>query len=166
MKDQILVPLKRRNQIEEVMPYIEKIARPGMNVVFLIRASCTNWPWTEALLAAMHTGNAAALQNCDVILGFEYERQKRLAEESLQGFNQRLGRKGVQTHVRIYAGPLKRTLRNSTRNGNIRLVVMPATGPSPWIRPFEAVRSALGLIRQPRHCPVLVLHPGQTFERQ
>jgi hypothetical protein len=166
MKDHILVPLKRRDQIEEVLPYIEKIARPGIDVVFLIRSSSTNWPRMEALLAAMHTGNAAALQNCEGILGFEYERQKRLAEESLQGFNQRLARKGVQTHVKIYAGPLKRTLRNSSRNGNIRLVVMPATGPSPWVRPLEAVRSALGLMRQRRHCPVLLLHPGQTFERQ
>jgi nucleotide-binding universal stress UspA family protein len=165
MKDQILVPLKRRDQIEEVMPYIEKIAKPGMNVVFLIRSSFTNWPRMEAHLAAMHTGNAAPLQDCEAILRFEYERQKRLAEESVQRFDQRLGRKGVQTHVKIYGGRRKRILRNSTRNGNVRLVVMPAAGPSPWVRLLQAVGSAFGPIRQAPHCSVLLLHPGQTFER-
>jgi hypothetical protein len=164
MKDQILVPLERRDQIEQVMPYIEKIARPGMDVVFLIRSSSTSWPRMEALLAAMHTENPAALQKQEGIMGFEYERQKRLAEEDLQRFNQRLG-KGVQTRVKIYAGRLKRALSNCARSGDIRLVVMPAAGPPPWVRLVEGLRSALGLIRQPRHCPMLLLHRGQTIER-
>jgi hypothetical protein len=166
MKDQILVPLEHRDQIGEVIPYIEKIARPGMDVVFLIRSSSIHWSRMEALLAALHTGNAVNLQNCEVNMGFEYERQKRLAEESLQGFSRRLVREGIQTRVKIYTGSLKRILRNSGRHGNIRLVVMPGAGPSQGTRLLEAFRSALGLIRQPRHSPVLLLHPGQIFQRQ
>jgi hypothetical protein len=165
MKDQILVPLKRRNQMEEVMPYLDKIAKPEMNVVFLIHSSCGNWPRMEAHLTAMHTGHSAALQNCEAILRFADERQKQLAEETLERFSQGLRRRGIQTQLKIYRGSLKRILRSSTRNGNVRLVVMPAAGPSPWVRLLQAVGSAFGPIRQAPHCSVLLLHPGQTFER-
>jgi hypothetical protein len=166
MKEQILVPLKRRDQIEEVMPYVEKIVGPGMTVIFLIRSSSGNWPRMEAFLATMHTGNTAVLPNYEAKLQFEYERERRLAEERLEAFNQKLGRKGVQAHVRIYPGGLSRILRNFTRHGNIRLVVIPAGGSSLWIRLLEALRSSLGLIRQPSVCPVLLFHPNRTFQRQ
>lgn len=35
MAKQILVPLKEHDRIEEIIPYIEEVARPGMRVVFL-----------------------------------------------------------------------------------------------------------------------------------
>jgi hypothetical protein len=35
MAEQILVPLKRNDRVEEMIPYIEKVTRLGMGVVFL-----------------------------------------------------------------------------------------------------------------------------------
>jgi len=37
MNKKILVPLGRHDRSEEIIPYIENVARPGMKVVFLVR---------------------------------------------------------------------------------------------------------------------------------
>ena len=36
MSKKILVPLGQYDRSEELIPYIEKVARPGMKVVFLV----------------------------------------------------------------------------------------------------------------------------------
>jgi hypothetical protein len=35
MAEQILVPLKRNDRVEVIIPYLEKVTQPGMRVVFL-----------------------------------------------------------------------------------------------------------------------------------
>ena len=83
------------------MPYVEKIAGPGMTVIFLIRSSRGNWPWTEAFLAIMHTGNTAVLPNYEANLRFEYDREKRLAEAKLE-VGSRLPLRVVPERMRIF----------------------------------------------------------------
>ena len=34
--EQVLVPLKRNARVEEIIPYVEKVTRPSMEVVFLL----------------------------------------------------------------------------------------------------------------------------------
>ncbi len=41
MAEKILVPLKRRDRIEEIIPDIEKVTQPGVSVVFLVHATQT-----------------------------------------------------------------------------------------------------------------------------
>jgi len=36
MSKKILVPLKKHDRIEEIVPYLEEVTQPGTNVVFLI----------------------------------------------------------------------------------------------------------------------------------
>jgi len=56
MSKKILVPLGQYNRTEEMIPYIEKVARPGMKVVFLMRYPVDGIRWqTEAfgIMAAL-----------------------------------------------------------------------------------------------------------------
>ena len=46
--NKILVPLKRHDQIEEIMPYIEKVAEPGAGVVFLVHHPVSGFKWLQA----------------------------------------------------------------------------------------------------------------------
>jgi hypothetical protein len=41
MSKKILVPLRQNDRTEEMVPYVEKVARPGMKVVFLV-----HYRWT------------------------------------------------------------------------------------------------------------------------
>jgi hypothetical protein len=45
MEGKILVLLRRHNRIEDILPSLEKIAQPGMKVVFLIPYPAKLWPW-------------------------------------------------------------------------------------------------------------------------
>ena len=37
MAKQILVPISRNDRVKEMIPYVERVAQPGMKVVFLVR---------------------------------------------------------------------------------------------------------------------------------
>jgi hypothetical protein len=36
MPSQILVPLKRSDRVEQFLPYIDQVAQPGIQIVFLV----------------------------------------------------------------------------------------------------------------------------------
>ena len=44
MNKKILVPLKQNDLSEEMIPYIEKVARRGVNVVFLVPSDSVSHP--------------------------------------------------------------------------------------------------------------------------
>jgi 23S rRNA C2498 (ribose-2'-O)-methylase RlmM len=48
MAAQILVPLKKHDRIEEIVPYIEKVTEPGASVVFLVHHPVNGFKWLQA----------------------------------------------------------------------------------------------------------------------
>jgi hypothetical protein len=62
MNKNILVPLGRYDRSEEMIPYIEKIARPGMKVVFLVRYPVDGFVWAKE-----EYGMRAALKVKDLV---------------------------------------------------------------------------------------------------
>jgi hypothetical protein len=56
MAAKILVPLKTRDQIEEIIPYIEKVAEPGASVVFLVHHPVNGFKWLQAYCGIMQCG--------------------------------------------------------------------------------------------------------------
>jgi hypothetical protein len=53
---QILVPVKRRDRIEEIVPHIEKVAEPGGSVVFLIHHPVSGFKWLQAYCGIAQCG--------------------------------------------------------------------------------------------------------------
>lgn len=55
MQGRTLVPLKGDDPLGEIIPYVERIAQPGMNVLFLLRVPGPWLPrqWQDSLLAAL-----------------------------------------------------------------------------------------------------------------
>ena len=47
MNKKILVPLGQYDRSEEMIPYIENVARPGMGVVFLVRYPVDGFIWAK-----------------------------------------------------------------------------------------------------------------------
>ena len=47
MNKKILVPLAQSDRAEEMIPYVEKVARPGMEVVFLVRYPIDGFIWAK-----------------------------------------------------------------------------------------------------------------------
>ena len=47
MTGQILVPLRRRDRMEDILPFLEQIARPGCKVTLLIHYSVQGLDWFQ-----------------------------------------------------------------------------------------------------------------------
>jgi hypothetical protein len=47
MKKLILVPLKRNDRAEDLMPYVEEVVRPGMKAVFMVPYPVDGFRWSH-----------------------------------------------------------------------------------------------------------------------
>ena len=93
MNKKILVPLGQNDRTEEMIPYIEKVARPGMKVVFLMRYPVDGIRWRKeeyGIRAAFKAGSGEPL-----LLG----RKPRKSEEAVAPACEALRAKGVEAAV-------------------------------------------------------------------
>jgi hypothetical protein len=106
---QILVPLRRNDKIEDVVPYLEQIARPGSRVILLIHYSVEGLDWlqSKSLPSVIREQKLVAKKN--TFLALEPLRER-----------------DVTVALDIYAGPLRKVVKQYTLRGNIDLVMIVA----------------------------------------
>jgi hypothetical protein len=85
---QILVPLRRNDKIEDVVPYLEQIARPGSRVILLIHYSVEGLDWLQSKLAVSVIEEEKLVAKKNTFLALEPLRQR-----------------DVTVALDIYAGP-------------------------------------------------------------
>src|SRR5678815_767215 len=78
MRKKILVPLAQNDRAEEMIPYVEKVARPGMNVVFLVRYPVDGFIWAKE-----EYGMKAALQAKELVNYYSWENNLEKAKRNL-----------------------------------------------------------------------------------
>ncbi len=155
MSKKILVPLGRNDRTEEMIPYIEKVARPGMNVVFLVRYPVDGFIWTKE-----EDGMSAALQARELVNYYSWENSLENAKGKLSPVCEALRAKGVEATVDVYAGSLKKAVRSHTASGDVHLIMQRA-GLGQRIAGFlDGSSSLYELFKRPTVSTVLLTHPG------
>jgi hypothetical protein len=143
--DQIFVPLKTHDRIEEIVQYLVVLAQPGMKVVFLV-AYRPQVSWMQIQLTAMQGGVEAAKALQQVVGTASRERQLRWVEEKIRPAYAALRRKEVTVVIQTYTGSVEKAIA-SLRNGKPPIVMMPNAR-------FKAVGRIIGrlknLVRQDR----------------
>src|SRR5262249_51994965 len=140
---QILVPLRRGDRIEDIVPYLEQIARPGCRVVLLIHYSVEglNSFQSKSTMTVIKTQNLLADKN--TFLALEPLRER-----------------DVKVALDIYAGPLRKIVKQYTCRGDIDLVMIAARGKS-WLgRLFENCLFFLNFSCLSKSPFVLLLRPN------
>jgi len=112
---QILVPLRRDDRIEDVVPYLEQIARPGCKVTLLIHYSVQGLDWFQV--------------KSTTSVGKE---QKLVADENTFLALEPLRQRDETVALDIYAGSLRKVVKQYTFRGDIDLIMIGARGRS-WI---------------------------------
>jgi hypothetical protein len=157
MDRKILVPLGRYDRSEEMIPYIEKVSRPGMKVVFLVVYPIDlNGTVREAY------GVKAALQAGQVARSYSWEANVAAARAELAPVGEALRAKGIEAAVELYAGSLSKALRSQTINGDVHLIL---TRLGVWQRIFAVLsgHSALvDLLTRSKRTPVLLIQAGMA----
>jgi hypothetical protein len=154
MSKKILVPLGQNDRTAEMIPYIEKVARPGMNVVFLVRYPVDGFIWGQE-----EFGMKAALEAKKLVRYYSWEGNLRRAAEKVSSADAALRLKGVEVAVDVYAGSLKKAVRSHMLNGDVHLI-MTRAGIGDWIARFcDGTNSVWNWFKRPRFSPVLLINP-------
>jgi hypothetical protein len=158
MNKKILVPLGQYDRSEEMIPYIEKVARPGMEVVFLVR-----YPVDGIRLHKEEYGMKAALEEKNSVNYYSWEGNLRRAESKVSSTCEALCPKGVEVAVDVYAGSLKKAVRSHTLNGDVHLI-MTRAGVGDWIaRLFDGTNSIFKWFKRPSFSSVMLINPRTLY---
>ncbi|MGE5305318.1 MAG: hypothetical protein ACM3TN_18565 [Alphaproteobacteria bacterium] len=161
MAEKILVPLKRYDRVEEVIPYIEKVTQPGASVVFLIHHPTNNHKWLQAYCGIMESGLEKTLAIRRMVESYSMKMRSQLARQKVFNTCAALHKLGVKVAVEIYTGSLRKTLKSHVLGGDVDLIVMrPGIG-NRFMNFLQGVISVRNLIRRTAFVPVFVLNPKQ-----
>lgn len=164
MAQEILVALKSEDRLSQMVPYIERIAQPGMRVVLLIRfvqqsASKASRHDSIELECPEESAHFHGVFAAEHIGGTQSMEEQRLSvEHKVFLALEALRKKGIEIVVEVYTGSLRRALKSFTRKGDVHLVVMRARR-EPMVGFFNKALPLFGLFKHSTFAPVLVLHP-------
>ena len=168
MAPEILVALKSEDRLSQMIPYIEEIAQPGMKVIFLIgfrpQTTSKTWRYNSLGLRGFEEARFAGDLEKPMFAGENIrgtalmEEQRLSAEHKVFLAMEALHRKGVKLTVNVYAGSLKKVVRNYTSNGNVHFIVK-RLGKLPAMMQFvRRTFLSFGASNQRSFSPILLLH--------
>jgi len=124
MATKLLVPLKKHDRIEEIVPYIENVAGPGVSVVFLIHRRVSGLKWLQAYCGIAQCGLEKTLAVRRMIESYSLKTRVELARRRVFQTCEALHETGVKISVDVYTGSLRKTLKSYANNGDAQLLVM------------------------------------------
>jgi len=164
MAQKILVALKRGDRIEEVVPCLEEVTKPGMSVVFLIHHPVNGFKWLQAYSAIAE----CALEKTQAIRrmaeSYSIKMRRQLAHQKVFHTCEVLQRIGAKVTVDVCTGSLRKTLQSHVNSGDTQLVVM---RPGIRHRIMSFLRGTVSISSMfKRPSSVVLLHSGTQFSHQ
>jgi hypothetical protein len=166
MAAQILVALKSEDRLSQMIPYIEEIAQPGMKVVFLIGfhpQAASKAPRYDSLTfnSVEDVGFAGGLEKAgspNENVDGPREQLSLSAEHKVFLALEGLHKRGIEIAVDVYAGSLKRVVKNYMLKGNVRFIMKRAGKDSAIMQFVRRAFPIFGSFNQRNFSPVLLLH--------
>jgi len=125
MTGQILVALKRDDQIREITPILQKVAKSGAKVTVLMRYPASLRPWLMDHWITTESSRKAMLEAQRISARYSWEEQKRLAEEKIATARDALTKMGVEVAL-VLKGRLNAAVRECVLTGEFQLLLMSA----------------------------------------
>jgi hypothetical protein len=147
MDETILVPLNNRQQIDQVLPVLDTIAKPGLRIVFLILQYQGNPQWIAGYWGFVRTGMETVFSAYINGQGDRAWVEERLAQEKLTRWQRELCPKGVEIEITICRDGIRPVIESAKRDGRVKLIMTPVMTASPFRRLVEQLSRAFGLLR-------------------
>ncbi len=158
MAKQILVPISRNDRVKEMIPYVERVALPGMKVVFLVRYPMDGFD--EHIRAGRFTGETG-IPNPEKIkkiaARYTWESQQQLARQRVFPACDALQKKGAEVTVDVYTGSLRKAVKSYALTGDVHLMMANAGIGRVISRSLKNLFSILRSSRRPSFSPTLSL---------
>lgn len=157
MNHQVLVPIKRSDDIEEVLPYLEDIARPDIKIVFLVPLGANRFTKLAGQLLEIQSGIPAKFSGDTAMSQALFTHRIERAVGALHDH-------GVHLEVKFYGGRLQSILRECIEGDASQSVIMrPRVNRARrWIQTLSA---ALRLAKPSHDVPVVLFHPSNIARR-
>jgi hypothetical protein len=123
MESQILVPFNSHVRIKDIISVIEKAAKPGMRIVFLVRYPIDIWEWLQDHWVTTESSRDAMLAGRKIMDKYSLEGQRALAEKIVAPCGHALQKMEVKATVDVYTGSLSSVLENYRRRDGISLLI-------------------------------------------
>ena len=125
MAEKILVALKRDDQIQEIASILQKVAKPGAKVTFLMPYPASLRPWLRDHWITTESPRKAMWEAHRVSARYSWEKQTRLAERKIAVARDALTKMGVEVAL-VLRGCLNAAVREYVLTGNFQLLLMSA----------------------------------------
>jgi hypothetical protein len=167
MAGQILVALKSQDRLSRMIPYIEGVAKPGMQIVLLVPfgpAAVFNASRDNFLpLTVEEAKFFGSLQEARFINRAQpIAEQKRLAEHRVFLALEGLLKRGIDVKLEVYTGSLRRALKNYMLKGDVHLVMKRAGRALMMMQFFRRALPNFVLLKQPSLSPLRMFRPQPT----
>jgi hypothetical protein len=168
MAAEILVALKSEDRLSQMIPYIEKIARPGMRVVLLIRfipQPASKWhdaielecPQDSRLFEGESKKSRSTGENIRATESIEAQRLS--AEHEVFLALEAMLKRGIEIAVDVYTGSLRRAVKSYMRKGNVHSLVKRMGKIRVMMQFVRRAFPGLGAFNEQTFSPILVFHP-------
>jgi len=123
MESQILIPFNSHVRIRDIISVIEKAAKPGMRIVFLVRypIDISEWLWDHWVTT--ESSRDAMLAGRKIMDKYSLEGQRALAEKIVAPCGHALQKMEVKATVDVYTGSLSSAVENYCRRDGTSLVM-------------------------------------------
>lgn len=153
MGNYILVPFNSGDQIENIIPRIEEVAQTGMTVIFLIPYQANGLFKNRRIRAELLA--KGRLTDKKALMKYSYEKQTRLAGESVSVARKILHGRGVEVIAYVYMDSLRRLLKTYRRNGSVHHVFRARRKAIPMKPVFRGIASLFSSFKQFNSLPYL-----------
>ena len=123
MESQILIPFNSHVRIRDIISVIEKAAKPGMRIVFLVRYPIDIWEWLRDHWVTTESSREAMLAGRKIMDKYSLEGQRALAEKMVAPCGHAFQKMEVEATVDVYTGSLSSVLENYRRRDGISLLI-------------------------------------------
>ena len=154
MNKQILVPMKRSDRAKDLVPYVEKVSRPGMKVIFMVPYPTDGFCW-----AREEFGRKAIEQAKSFADFYRWDTNVQKARDRIAPLLKSLTAKGIEVEVDLYAGSMRSAVKDYSAKGDVHLIVTSASIGQRIAGVFNGSNSLFDLFKRPVLSPVLLIHP-------
>jgi hypothetical protein len=160
MATQIFVPISKHGQIDDLIPYLEALARPGMEIVFLTRYRIAV-SWMEVQLNAIQTG-LKTTPSISALIRDDSRRNVRICEENVRRARNLLKERGSTISHQCYGGRLRDAIA-SLRNPEDEMILLMEEKPKAIRKLLRRLAKVLGRFHTVDTTPIVFLLRGRQY---
>jgi hypothetical protein len=154
MNNKILVPMKRNDRLEDFIPYVEKVALPGMKVIFMMPYPVGGLCWSTE-----EFGQKAIMDGKRLTSYYTWDTNLQKAKDQISAALRFLPARGIEVAVDLYAGSMRSAVQNCTARDGVHLIVTRG-GVHNWIgKLIDSTMSMFRSLKRPSFSSVLLINP-------